>query len=534
MFVGTALLAVAGVAGLGSAQALEKGQQRSQRQRITQADRKAAAEARKARMATGAVAAARDRRQGAGPRRRRPGCGKERQVTARGMMMKVAVLLAVAPLALAGQASAQVPAALLDSKGYLVPDYVGIANWAFSPMPATVSVGNPRVERTGSPGDSATNVLVVSPAVLPAGTLTAFETWSQAGTAGSFNAYVLRPVAGTPSAYSVVFDSGAALGAGRRAGHLRGGAACAVQAGDRIAHHGQGVPFDMSAAGMDAVYYPTAAAPAAGTTITLGDASYPAFDPAVYGQQPRTYSFGAVVNAGGMRKFVDTLPGLTAAGANNLGQYIPVAVPDTTTYPGSDYYEIELRRVHARRCTRDLPPTTLRGYVQTNSRRDADASSAVPLPGPDHRRPEGPPGPHQVHQQAARPATAGNLFIPVDTTVMGAGMGPLTAAGTPCDNTCRRTAPATPRTAPPSTCTAAAPRGSATARRTSGSPRPARPRRIPKGVSVYERARHARPGRRLADLLLHQPAERPAACSTTTTPAASPASTSTPARPPAT
>ena len=26
--------------------------------------------------------------------------------------------------------------------------------------------------------------------------------------------------------------------------------------------------------------------------------------------------------------------------ANNLGQYIPVAVPDTTTYPGTDYYEI--------------------------------------------------------------------------------------------------------------------------------------------------------------------------------------------------
>ncbi len=29
--------------------------------------------------------------------------------------------------------------------------------------------------------------------------------------------------------------------------------------------------------------------------------------------------------SGGMRKFVDTLPGLNEAGANNLGQYIPVA-----------------------------------------------------------------------------------------------------------------------------------------------------------------------------------------------------------------
>ena len=43
-----------------------------------------------------------------------------------------------------------------------------------------------------------------------------------------------------------------------------------------------------------------------------------------------------------LTKFVDNVAGLTAAGANNLGQYIPVAIPDTTTFPGSDYYEIEL------------------------------------------------------------------------------------------------------------------------------------------------------------------------------------------------
>ena len=42
----------------------------------------------------------------------------------------------------------------------------------------------------------------------------------------------------------------------------------------------------------------------------------------------------------GLKKFVDTLPGLGPDAANNLGEYIPVAVPDTTTYPGADYYEI--------------------------------------------------------------------------------------------------------------------------------------------------------------------------------------------------
>jgi len=33
-------------------------------------------------------------------------------------------------------------------------------------------------------------------------------------------------------------------------------------------------------------------------------------------------------NSPNIRKFVDSLPGLGAANANNLGQYIPVAVPD--------------------------------------------------------------------------------------------------------------------------------------------------------------------------------------------------------------
>jgi hypothetical protein len=66
---------------------------------------------------------------------------------------------------------------------------------------------------------------------------------------------------------------------------------------------------------------------------------------------------------GGMRKFVDSMPGLTPAGANNLGQYIPVAVSDTTAYPGSHYYEIALVE-YTEKMHSDLPVTKLRGYVQ--------------------------------------------------------------------------------------------------------------------------------------------------------------------------
>ena len=70
---------------------------------------------------------------------------------------------------------------------------------------------------------------------------------------------------------------------------------------------------------------------------------------------------------GGIRKFVDplTVP--------------PVATPDTTTYPGSDYYEIELGKYH--------PAAALRPAADHASRLPADehGRDAVQLPGPDHR-----------------------------------------------------------------------------------------------------------------------------------------------------
>ena len=122
----------------------------------------------------------------------------------------------------------------------------------------------------------------------------------------------------------------------------------------------------------------------------------------------------------GIRKFVDTVPGLNAVGANNLGAYIPVAIADTTTYPGSDYYEIELgeftQKMHS-----DLPATTFRGYRQTNTL-DPTVNKFQYL-GPLIIAHNGTPV--RVKFTNNLPVGAGgNLFIPVDTTVMGAGMGP--------------------------------------------------------------------------------------------------------------
>ena len=68
---------------------------------------------------------------------------------------------------------------------------------------------------------------------------------------------------------------------------------------------------------------------------------------------------------GGMRKFVDSLPGLGPANQNNLLNYIPIANPDTATYPGRDYYEIDLVQ-YTQKMHTDLPATMLRGYVQVN------------------------------------------------------------------------------------------------------------------------------------------------------------------------
>ena len=220
----------------------------------------------------------------------------------------------------------------------------------------------------------------------------------------------------------------------------------------------------------------------------------------------------------GLKKFVDTLPGLTPAGANNLGNYIPVAVPDTTTYPGSDYYEIGLVQ-YRHQFSSNLPPTLMRGYVQISTGVVPGAHVQLTNVNLDPALPPTPiagyfgvDNPHYLGPTIVatkdRPVrilfrnllptgTAGDLFLPVDTSLMGSGMGPnavdarrqrradgswppirarcSTACATRCAVRPRSPRPATPRTGPRCTSTAASPRGSATAPRTSGPPRAARP-----------------------------------------------------------
>jgi FtsP/CotA-like multicopper oxidase with cupredoxin domain len=152
---------------------------------------------------------------------------------------------------------------------------------------------------------------------------------------------------------------------------------------------------------------------------------------------------GAVVSGTGIRKFVDALPTLGPAGANNLGQYLSVAVADKTTYPGSDYYEIALVQ-YGEKLHSDVPTTTLRGYVQLATSVVTGSvallypnGSAItntvgqPVLGVDKPRYLGPTivaqrdVPVRIKFTNYLPTGAGgDLFIPVDTSVMGAGTGP--------------------------------------------------------------------------------------------------------------
>ena len=138
----------------------------------------------------------------------------------------------------------------------------------------------------------------------------------------------------------------------------------------------------------------------------------------------------------GIRKFIDSLP--LPNTVNDLGQMLPVAVPDTITFPGSDYYEISLLESHTLKLHKDLPATQLRSYVQTNFGTDGSGLNTV-TPGPANYL--GPliiatsNRPVRVKFINALPTGAsGDLFLPVDRTLMGAGLGLANGSAAYLDN----------------------------------------------------------------------------------------------------
>ncbi|MFI9529856.1 hypothetical protein [Micromonospora rosaria] len=145
--------------------------------------------------------------------------------------------------------------------------------------------------------------------------------------------------------------------------------------------------------------------------------------------RPALTPTGRPVPGTGIRKFVDALPLPGPDGRNALGGHLPVAVPDTISYPGCDYYEIGVQE-YRQRLHRDLPTTRLRGYRQLNLGTDPTGHNTVSPP--DRPYLHGP----LIAARRGRPVRikfinqlptgrAGELFLPVDPSVDGAGVGPL-------------------------------------------------------------------------------------------------------------
>ncbi|MBB5347821.1 multicopper oxidase domain-containing protein [Desulfoprunum benzoelyticum] len=327
---------------------------------------------------------------------------------------------ATAAMAMPGMSAAAAPG---DA-----PRYFSHPNYANSPLPevtvtpgAETPLGNDLIDRQYAT-DTAANVLVMLPTPLGDGLLTAFETLNQAiadangnvSAGKQFHAYVLRPTR-FANQYSVVFDSGLLTvpepttpGVSEVA--VFGVANLAVQAGDRIAFYGQGVPLDLN--GTDVVSHPANISPLQGDTITVPGADFPVI-------APRTYSFAATLAGAdqveiapgtGIRKFVDDLP------------IIGAATPDTTSYPGSDFYKIGLVEYEQQMHSDLANPTKLRGYVQLNADGTYDPNAPSYL-GPVIVAQKDRPVRIEFHNLLPTGA-GGNLFLPVDPTVMGAGMTP--------------------------------------------------------------------------------------------------------------
>ncbi len=163
-----------------------------------------------------------------------------------------------------------------------------------------------------------------------------------------------------------------------------------------------------------------------GITILTAGAGYTAPQVALTGGggtgAAATAAIGGVIT-GGMRKFVDALPGLCGNTPPTPGiqQCLPVAVPDTTTFPGSDYYVVGLQDTSLQMHS-DLPATKIRGYVQLNAPGGSPAAVQQylgPLIVAQKDRPV-----RMLFENLLGTGNSGDLFEPVDTTYMGAGMGP--------------------------------------------------------------------------------------------------------------
>ncbi len=144
---------------------------------------------------------------------------------------------------------------------------------------------------------------------------------------------------------------------------------------------------------------------------------------------------GTPVAGTGMRKFIDQLPSLAIA----KGETCPAGLVG----PPADCYTVKLKEISATdpqawKFHSDLPPTKLRGYVEVINGVDQPYSYLGPVIVATKDKPV-----RVTFINALPTGEGGNLFIPTDTTYMGAGMGPAMngMAGNPQDPDCGKPGP---------------------------------------------------------------------------------------------
>ena len=118
----------------------------------------------------------------------------------------------------------------------------------------------------------------------------------------------------------------------------------------------------------------------------------------------------------GIRKFVNTLAGVGEGNKNELGNYIPVAKPSAYLEKdgtSSDLYTLELKR-YQQALHWDLPPTILQGY--SDSANNGPSSYLGPIIFATRDKPV-----RVIFKNSLPQGAAGNLFLPVDTTMKGDG-----------------------------------------------------------------------------------------------------------------
>jgi len=182
---------------------------------------------------------------------------------------------------------------------------------------------------------------------------------------------------------------------------------------------------------------PNTKAPKTGSRLKTAPLFNPLYPPGIGFNPLVDYTLPNFSQSPNIRKFVDSLPGLSEKNKNNLGQYIPVAVKDTTTYPGSDFYDIACGQFSLRMSSDLNAPTTIRGYMQMagtgpGQSNDPNVGGVQQYLGPAIIAEVNTPVRILFRNQLplSNPAVingmaqSDTLALPLDKTIMGAGMGP--------------------------------------------------------------------------------------------------------------